>query len=65
MKDENVFNLEGELSMQVHDKDGNVKPIFQENRLLRYMLENNFVTPHFPKIPFLLGKWTTKKVIKI
>ncbi len=52
------------LTIQVRDKDGNVKPIFQENSLFRYLISKGIVSPRFPKIPYLLGRWQTYKEIK-
>lgn len=45
----------------LRDKDGNIKPIFQENKLFTWLMEKGIVTPHFYKIPFLLGYWSTSK----
>jgi hypothetical protein len=44
------------------DKNGNIKLIFQENALLRFLLKKGILSPHFPKIPLLLGWWTTRKI---
>lgn len=64
MESEDI-KLSYEFSMEVRDKDGNVKPIFQENKFFRWLLDRGYVSPHFVKIPFILGGWSNKKVIKI
>lgn len=46
----------GWTEMQLHDRHGNVKPMFQENALWK------FINKHFKldlRIPFLFGNWTT------
>jgi hypothetical protein len=53
------YNVEYHL----FDKDGNEKPLFQENRLFRWLLKHGIVSPTFLKIPFVLGQWTTGKAI--
>jgi hypothetical protein len=51
------FNVE-----YVHrDKDGNVKPIFQENRLFTWLMKKGILSPHATKVPFILGQWSTVK----
>jgi hypothetical protein len=52
------------VEWQVKDKDGNVKPIFQENKLFTYLMKHGIVSPLFPKIPFILGHWSDKKVVR-
>lgn len=44
------------------DKDGNIKPIFQENWLFRKLMEFGILSPHSYKIPFLLGFWSDVKI---
>lgn len=39
--------------------DGREKKIFQENAFFRFLLKRGIVSPHFVKVPFLLGHWTT------
>ena len=51
------------LVLRVVGADGNPKPVFQENRLFRWLLDKGIVSPHVPKIPFLLGRWSTHKEI--
>lgn len=41
----------------LRDANGNVKPIFQQNALFTWLLKHGIVSPHFYKIPFLLGTW--------
>ena len=47
----------------VLDKNGDIKPVFQENRLFTWLMKKGLVSHHFLKIPFLLGSWTTSKNI--
>ena len=46
----------------LRDKHGNIKPLFQPNKLFRWLLNLGLVAPTF-KIPFLLGHWTDKMVL--
>lgn len=46
------------------DKDGNIKPIWQENWLHTWLMKHGFYNPLWVKIPFLLGYWKTAKVVK-
>lgn len=48
------------VSYQIFDKDGNLKPIFQPNRLMIWLMKKNIITPHAPKIPGLFGFWSTQ-----
>jgi len=52
------------VEWRLFDKDGNPKPIFQENGLFKLLMKKGIISPHFPKIPFLLGYWTNKKVVR-
>ncbi|MDQ3816112.1 MAG: hypothetical protein M3362_00290 [Acidobacteriota bacterium] len=47
------------------DKDGNPKPIFQENRLFTYLINKGWLSPKAWKIPFLFGRWASEKEIII
>lgn len=51
------------LVVQVRDKDGRVKPVFQENKFFLFLINNGIVSPNFPKIPHLLGRWQDHKEI--
>jgi hypothetical protein len=55
------FNLKLNVNYQVLDKDGNAKPIWQENRLHTWLIKKGLYSPKAAKIPFLLGSWTTEK----
>ncbi len=48
----------------VRDRNGIAKPVFQENNLFRFLLKHGIVSPHAWKIPFLLGHWSDKKVVR-
>lgn len=48
---------------ELRDKNGNVKPMFQENALFRFLLKHGIVSPYAPKVPYLLGTWGTAKVL--
>lgn len=41
----------------LRDAQGNVKPIFQDNKFFKFLINKGIVSPHFTKIPFLLGSW--------
>lgn len=47
----------------LRDKFGNIKPLFQENGLFKFLMKKGILSPHTPKIPFLLGNWQSSKVI--
>ena len=53
------------LVLRVIGADGKSKKIFQENRLFQWLLRKGIVSPHFPKIPGLFGRWSTQKEIAI
>jgi hypothetical protein len=55
------FNIPFNVKYVLRDKDGNIKPIFQENRLFVWLMKKAILSPHAPKIPFLLGTWQTAK----
>lgn len=55
-------NIPENVEYVLRDKDGNIKPLFQENRLFRFLLRNGIVSPHAPKIQYLLGTWQLAKV---
>ena len=57
--------ISGTVTFQVLGPDGKPKPIFQENRLFRWLLAKGWVSPHCPKIPYLLGNWGTAKEIEL
>lgn len=44
----------------LRDKDGNVKPLFQTNALFSWLIKKGIVSPHAPKIPFLMGMWSNQ-----
>lgn len=56
------FEVRENVEYVLRDKDGNIKPIFQENRLFTWLMKKGIVTPHFFKIPVLLGHWSTSKL---
>ena len=51
------------VDYELRDKDGNIKPLFQDNRLFTWLMKKGIVTPHFYKIPFLLGMWSNQKSV--
>ena len=57
------FRIRENIKIVHLDKDGNAKPIFQENKLFTFLLKRAIVKETFPKIPFLLGKWAFAKNI--
>lgn len=48
---------------RLRDKDGNVKPVFRDNRLFQWLMRKGLVSPKAPKIPFLFGTWSQSRVI--
>lgn len=48
----------------LRSQDGNIKPIFQENYLFTTLLKLGIISPNAPKIPFLFGHWSDKKVVR-
>lgn len=57
------FHIKQNIEMVLRDKSGNIKPIFQENALFVWLLKMGIVSPHFYKMPFLLGKWQMSKMV--
>ena len=55
------FKLIHNVKYQLRDKDGKLLPIFQENWFFTWLMKKGFVSPHFFKIPFLLGNWKLEK----
>ncbi len=55
-------NIPDNVEYVLRDRDGNVKPIFHENRLFRFLMKRGILSPHAPKIPVLLGSWRTASV---
>ena len=45
------------------DENGNVKPIFQENKFFQFLINKGIVSTKFPKIPYLLGRWQAYKEV--
>jgi hypothetical protein len=45
------------------DEYGNIKPIFQENMFFQFLINKGIVSPDFPKIPYLLGRWQDYKEV--
>lgn len=51
-------HLKLNVGYQVFDAEGRIKKIFQENALFRFLMKHGIVSPHFVKVPVLLGHWT-------
>lgn len=51
------------VTYRLTDKNGEVKKLFQPNSLFRFLLKKNILSPHAPKIPFVLGHWSDKMVM--
>ena len=47
----------------LRDKNGKIKPLFQDNKLFRWLMKVGIVSPHFFKIPFLFGNWQNLKTV--
>lgn len=59
-----LIPLDANVEVVHRDRYGNVKAIFQENRLCRFLLKHGIISPYVLKIPFLFGMWRTSKVFK-
>lgn len=57
------FALKENVEYIIKDKYGKIKPIFQENSLFRFLIKHRLVSPLFPKIPFILGRWQKARLI--
>ena len=57
------YRIKHNVTAVLRDKDGNIKPIFQQNKLFTFLIVHGIVSPHFHKIPFLLGRWSDKMSI--
>ncbi len=57
------LRIKHNVTAVLRDKDGNVKRIFQQNLLFTFLIAHGIVSPHFYKIPFLLGRWSDKMSI--
>ncbi len=64
MKSE-ASSLAGTLVVQAFGPDGKPKKIFRENRLFLWLLAKGYASPHFAKIPLLLGTWSSYKEIEL
>lgn len=47
----------------LRDKNGKIKKLFQDNKFFRWLMKKRIVSPHFPKIPFILGNWQNFKTV--
>lgn len=47
----------------LRDKNGKIKKLFQDNKFFRWLMKRKIVSPHFFKIPFLLGNWQDLKTV--
>src|SRR3972149_12146130 len=57
------FKIKLNVTYQLRDKNGKIKPIFQENGLFRWLMKHNILSPLAPKIPFILGNWSAQKIV--
>lgn len=57
------FKIKQNVEYTLRDKNGNIKPLFQENKLFRFLLKHGLISPLAPKVPFLLGHWADARVI--
>jgi len=51
------YAIEENVEYVLRDKNGNIKPLFQPNKLFAWLIKKGIVSPHFPKIPFFCGNW--------
>ena len=53
----------------LRDKDGNIKPIFQENGLLRFLIKNNLISPYWINawyakfLMLFFGRFASKRLV--
>lgn len=57
------FNIPHNVEYVLKDKHGNIKPIFQPNKLFCWLISKGILSPLAPKIPILFGFWTEKIMI--
>lgn len=57
------FRIKENIDIQVIGADGKIKKTFQPNKLFNYLMAIGIVSPHFYKIPLLLGHWADKATI--
>lgn len=64
-----LFKLGHNVKYELRDKDGNLKPIFQENRLARFLFAKNWLSPTWINsqwskvLSVFLGHYATSKQI--
>lgn len=63
------FKFYQNVEYVLRDRDGNIKPIFQEYRLVLWLLKKGIISPAFvtkwrETQPFLFGRWSDRKVIR-
>jgi len=51
------------VTYELRDKFGDIKPLFQENRLFRFLLNKGILSPKSFRIPYLFGAWSNQKVV--
>ncbi len=51
------FKIRENIEIVVRNKNGEIKPVFQPNKLFQFLIAAGIVSPLFHKIPFLLGSW--------
>ena len=57
------INLKPNVTFSLKDKDGNVKKLFQENKLAAFLMKSGILSPKYSKIPFLFGHYADKAVV--
>lgn len=56
------FKLQENVEYVLRDKDGNIKPLFQENKLGRFMTNKGLLSPYkAPAIPLVFGSFRSFK----
>jgi len=63
LKSRGRMKMKYNVAYELRDAEGNLKPIFQPNALMQYLVKNGHLSPHAPKIPFLFGHWSKRSVI--
>lgn len=52
------FRIRQNVDIAVKDKNGNVKKVFQPNKLFLWLQKLGILTPHSYKVPLLFGNWS-------
>ena len=57
------FSIKENFEYVLRDANGEVKPIFQPNKLCLALMKKGIISPNFWKVPGLLGSWQSSMKI--